>query len=247
MVGDKPDLGRQIAQFKANFTYFLVSLLAAAVLLVLGFYTAVQTLFMRPEIEMASFLLTLLLLGLGVSLALFAFQRFADLGASYVLYERGVKRLDSNEPRIVSWDEVKVVQRASRTIAVGREGSKEGGGRQWRIWKLISEDGNSFTISDQPRLASMIVGMLLVHHWPTIQGRIENGEKVALNRILVSKEGLEYKGYLIPWSRIKRADTADHIKLDTISGPINWPEINSHDDDDVLGYLMLRRAIEYYS
>jgi hypothetical protein len=93
----------------------------------------------------------------------------------------------------------------------------------------------------------MIVGMLLVHHWPAIQGHIENGEKVVLNRILVSKEGLEYKGYLIPWSRIKRADTADHIKLDTISGPINWPEINSHDDDDVLGYLMLRRAIEYYS
>ena len=86
------------------------------------------------------------------------------LAASYVLYERGVKRLGSDEPRIVNWDQVKVVQRASRTVTIGREGSKERGGRQWRIWKLISEDGNSFTICDQPRLASMIVGMLLVHH-----------------------------------------------------------------------------------
>ena len=90
MVGDKLDLGRQIARFKANFTHFLVSLVAGVVLLILGFYTAVQTLFMQPEIELANFLLTLLLFGLGVALALFAYQRFADLGASYVLYERGV-------------------------------------------------------------------------------------------------------------------------------------------------------------
>lgn len=246
MDRDNPDLGRKIAQFKTKVTYFILSLLAATILLVLGLYTAVQTLFIQPESEILTVLLTFLLLYLGVILIWFAFRRFTTLGTSYVLYEKGVQRLERAAENSMTWGQVKIVQRESRAIAIGRETSSQGGRNRWRTWQLIGEDGRSLTINDQPQLASMIVGMLLVHHWPAVQQRIENGEKVSLRGLLLSKEGLERKGYLIPWSRIDKAHTTDHIQLDTISGRINWPEINSHDNDDVLAYLMLRRVIAYY-
>jgi len=238
MNRDEPDLGRKIAQFKPNISYFILSLLAGAILFVLGLYTGTQALFRQGELEAITVLLTFLLLYLGLLLAWFAYRRFTALGTAYILYEQGVQRLDGAGESSMTWDQVNIVKRESRTIATGRN--------RWRTWELIGEDGKSLSYSDQPQLASMIVGMLLVHDWPPIQRRIENGEKVFLSRLVVSKEGLEYKGYLIPWSRIKKAEMTDHIQLDTTAGRINWPEINIRDKDDVMGYLMLRRVIEYY-
>jgi hypothetical protein len=146
----------------------------------------------------------------------------------------------------MAWEQVHVVNRESKTLGTGRERLGRGRRNHWRTLVLVGEDGKSLAISDQPQLATMIVGMLLVHEWPALQRRIENGENVSLSRLFVSKEGLEHKGNLVPWSRIHKAETTDHIVLDTTAGRINWPEINSRDDDDVLGYLMLQRAIEYY-
>jgi hypothetical protein len=146
----------------------------------------------------------------------------------------------------MSWDQVKIVKRESRTIGISPGRLNQDGRNRWRSLQLFGEDGQSLTISNQPRLAAMIAGMLLVHDWPPIQRRIENGEKVSVYRLVVCKEGLEYKGYLIPWARIHKAEMTDHILLDTPAGRINWPEINIHDRDDVMGYLMLRRVIEYY-
>jgi hypothetical protein len=246
MDRDEPYFGRKIAEFKPNFTSFILSLLAGVILLVLGLYTGTQALFLQQEIEMIDVLLPFLLFYLGVVLGWFAYRRFTALGTSYTLYEQGVQRLDGTEEKSMTWDQVKIVKRESRTIAANPQRLTQAGRNRWRTWALIGEDGKSLAISDQPRLAAMIVGMLLVHDWPPIQRRIENGEKVSLSRMLVSKEGLEYKGYLIPWSRINKAETTDHIKLYTISGRINWPEINNRDHDDVLGYLMLQRVIEYY-
>lgn len=246
MDRDEPDLGRKIAQFKPKYSYFILSLMAGVILFILGLYTGARALFRQPEIELFGVLLALLLLYLGALLAWFAYRRFIPLGTAYILYERGVQRLDGAAERSMSWDQVKIVKRESRTIAIGRQRLNQVGRNRWRSLQLIDEDGKSLTISRQPRLAAMIAGMLLVHDWPPIQRRIEDGEKVSVCRLVVSKEGLEYKGYLIPWSRIKKAQTADHIILDTTAGRINWPEINIHDQDDVMGYLMLRRAIAYY-
>lgn len=246
MDQDKPDLGRKIGKFKPKTSYFILSLLAGAILFVLGLYTAVQTLFLQPEIEIIHVLLAFLFFYLSAVLAWFAYRRYKTLGTGYVLYEQGVQRLDGAGERRMSWNQVKIVKRASRTVRPGSETSNQGGRRRWRTWELVGEDATSLTIEDQPRLAAMIVGMLLVYEWPLMYRRIENGEQVVLSRMFISKEGLEYKGNLVPWSRINQAETTDHIKLDTTAGRINWPEINIHDDDDVLGYLMLQRVIKYY-
>jgi hypothetical protein len=246
MDRDQPDLGRKIAEFKARFSYFFLSLLAGVILFILGLYTAVQALFLQAEIEMIGVVLAFLLIYIGVLLAWLANRRFTTLGTSYLLYEQGVQRLGGGEERSMSWEQVKIVKREVRTMGTGVERLGRGSRDQWRTLELVGDAGKSLTISEQPRLAAMIIGMLLVHDWPPLQGRIENGEKVPLCRMLVSKEGLEYKGNLVPWSRIHKAETTDHIKLDTTAGRINWPEINNRDQDDVLSYLMLRRVIDYY-
>jgi hypothetical protein len=246
MERDEPDLGRKIAQFKPKYSYFVLSLLAGAILFILGLYSGARALFLQPEIETIGVLLAFLLIYLGVLLAWSAYRRFTPLDTVYFLYDRGVQRLDGAAKRSMSWDQVKIVRREARTIPISPQRLKQGGRNRWRSLQLVGENGQSLTISSQPRLAAMITGMLLVHDWPPIQRRIENGEKVSVYRLVVSKEGLEYKGYLIPWARIKKAEMTDHIILDTTAGRINWPEINIHDQDDVMGYLMLRRVIEYY-
>jgi hypothetical protein len=239
-------LGRKIAEFKSNFRYFIFTLLAGVILLVLGLLMGIQALCLQSQTETMGIILALLFLYLSAVLFWFAYRRFTALKTRYILYEQGVQRSDGAGEKSMTWSLVTIVKRGSRKTGTGSETLNRSAKDRGQFLELFGEDGKSLTISDQPRLASMIVGMLLVHDWPPLQRRIENGEKISLSRLFVSIKGLEYKGRLIPWSRIKKAETKDHIKLDTISGKINWPEINIHDHNDALGYLMLQRVIEYY-
>lgn len=246
MVGNEPDLGRKIAEVKPKLIYIFLALLAGAILFLMGLYAALGALFQQMEIEWIGLIIAFLLFYLAAVLGLFAYRRYTASRTRYSLYEQGLQRQDGAEVQRMHWGRVKTVKREPRPISEGGELLNQSGRNRWRTWTLVAEDGQRLTISDQPRLASMVVGMILVYDWPALLGRIENGETIPLCGLLVSKEGLEYKGRLVPWSRIHKAKTKDHIQLDTTAGRIIWPEINNHDDQDVLSYLMLQRVIEYY-
>lgn len=246
MVGHDLNFGRKLGVFKANTTHFAIPLGSGLLLALFGLVRFVQAVIQQSDLNMFNLVLAILLFYLAGVLLFMAYGRYQEMQISYHLFERGVERHDGVQRAAISWDEVRQVRRASEQGNRGATAKRSARKNMKQSMYLIGPGGKNLTINDQPHLAGMILGMLKLHHWPIVKEQIDQGKKIYLGRVQVSHEGLEYKGRVVPWSMIHKANTTGHLRLDTVSGQINWPEINDQNDKDVLGYLLLQRVIEYY-